>query len=164
MALYRSARIGKGGKPFTLYKIKTLRDGADSRLFADGGEYTTFGHFLRRTKLDELPQLWNVLKGDMAFVGPRPEEQRTIDVLQKETRATLLSVKPGLTSLASVHFFDEERLLQETTNPQSLYWKGIKPLKILLDVFYIQNKCFLLDVAVVYMTLKKVLLSPFTHD
>lgn len=154
--LYRSKRIGKNGKPFWLYKIKTLKDGSDKSPFTTESAYLPLGKFLRKTKLDELPQLWNWLRGDIALVGPRPDEERNINVIPEEYRKVILSIKPGLVDLASIYFYDEEKWLNQLKDPY-LYWTSIKPIKILLQFFYVQNKCLLLDVAVLYMTIKKVI-------
>ena len=158
---YKSYRIGKNGKPFFLYKLKTLKDGVDKHLFKH--EYLPLGHFLRKTKLDELPQLWNVLKGDMSLVGPRAEEERTINLVPEELKKILLSVKPGLTSLSSIHFFDEERILKLSPDAFKTYWLSVKPMKIALDVFYVNNHSFLLDLAILWITFKLVVKS-FFHD
>lgn len=153
--LYKSLRIGKNEKKFWMYKLKTLRDDFD-KSFADESSYTKYGHFLRKYKLDELPQFLNVLKGQMSLVGPRPEEERTINLIPEDIRKTLLSVKPGMTSLASLHFYDEEMLLKQGQDIYKDYWMGVKPLKIMLDIFYIENKSWLLDLAVLWATFKRI--------
>ena len=155
MFFYKSQRVGKNGRKFNLYKVRTLKQ-TDSQ-FASEETYLPFGRLLRKTKLDELPQLWNIIRGDIAIVGPRAEEQRTIDVLPKDIREKLLSVKPGLTSPASLHFFGEEKILQLSDDPAKTYWEQIKPLKVALDIWYIDNRCFVLDCALVFMTFFRVL-------
>ena len=130
--------------------------------FASGEHYTRFGKFLRKTKIDEFVQLVNVLKGEMSLVGPRPDFQEAYDIMPDYAKKTILSVKPGCTSLSSIHFADEEKLLQEAGEEKYRnYYTKIKPAKILLDTFYIQNKCFLLDIAVLWLTFKKVISSLF---
>ena len=110
--IYKSRRIGKHGRPFFLYKFRTLKNGVDkTNSFASQEQYTFIGRFLRKSKIDELPQIWNWLKRDLNLVGPRPEEEKTIEVIPEETRKILLSVRPGLTSLSSIHFFDETTIL-----------------------------------------------------
>ena len=158
--IYRSERIGKGGKPFSLYKKRTMKVGTRTS-FADGEHYTRFGRFLRKIKADEFLQFINVLKGEMRIVGPRPDFQEAYDVMPDYAKKILLSVKPGCTSLSSVHFFNEERLLQAGEDKYKNYWTRVKPAKILLDTFYIQNRCFLLDMAVLYLTAKKVIRAIF---
>ena len=154
---YRSRRVGKNGKEFWMYKIRTLKLGADQHVFAQQAVYTISGKFFRKFKLDELPQIWNVLKGDMALVGPRPEESRNIEVLPFDLREQLLSVKPGITSLSALHFIDEERILAESENVSRDFWAKIKPMKILLDVWYVQHRCLLLDIALIYLTIRRII-------
>lgn len=152
---YTSERVGRGGKTFTMWKIRTLVDGSDKAHFAQG--YTRFGHFLRKYKIDELPQLWNILKGDMSIVGPRPMEKRTLSVIPEEIKEKILSVKPGLSDLSSLYFFDEERLLQYSENKTEDYWTRIAPMKFVLQCFYVDNKSFSLDLWIIFATLKKIL-------
>src|ERR1051326_3877827 len=116
---YRSERVGKHGALFTMYKIRTLTEGADTSMFAS--QYTWSGRFLRKWRIDELPQLWNILKGDMALIGPRPEEARSLRHLPEDIQQKLLSVKPGLFGLSGIYFMDEEKLLQQSTDPAMDY-------------------------------------------
>ena len=109
--------------------------------------------------MDEIPQFWNLLKGDMALVGPRPEELGTINLYPEHIREKLLSVKPGMFGMAGIYFMDEEQLLASSENPQKDYWEKIKPMKATLDTFYIENRCFLLNLAIVYMAIKRRLWS-----
>ena len=151
--LYKSTRIGKNEKPFILYKFRTLKENTDAESsFAKEEQYTRFGWILRKTKLDELLQIWNLIKRDMNIVGVRPEEQKTIDLLPQDIRDILLSRRPGLTSLASIHFFDESNILEKSPDQHKDYWTKIKPLKITLDVFYIQNRDILLDFWILWKT------------
>lgn len=155
--LYRSERVGKNGKIFSAYKFKTLKDGTDKHSsFAKEEQYLKWGKFLRKYKLDELGQLINVLKGDMNLVGPRPELIEHIHLIPLDIRMRVLSVKPGLTSLASTHFFDEEKILQRGTNHHLDYWTKIRPMKLLLDVYYVQHRSFLLDLAIIWETIKLI--------
>jgi len=158
--IYRSERIGKNGRRFSLYKIRTLKEDFAEQ-YVDEQGYTKWGYFLRKTKLDESFQIVNWLRGDVSLVGPRPELPETIDLIPKDLRKIILSVRPGLTSLSSVHFFDEEQIIQQGKDNTYDYYAKIKPAKILLDVFYVQNKCFLLDLAIIWMTIKKVIKSLF---
>ncbi len=156
--LYKSLRVGKEGKKFWMYKLRTLQDNFDkTNSFAKEESYTKWGHTLRKYKIDELPALINVLKGNMSLVGPRPDEVRTIDLLPEEIKKIILSVKPGLTSMASVYFVDEEEVLKEGEDTFRDYWTRIKPSKVLLDVFYIKNKSWLLDLAIFWATLKQIM-------
>ena len=154
--IYRSERVGKNGKRFSLYKFRTLKPNFDGQYATEEG-YTRFGKFLRKTKLDEVPQLFNILKGDMNIVGVRPELPEFIHLIPKDIRKILLSKKPGLTSLSSIHFVDEELLLQQGTDHDLDYHTKIKPLKILLDVFYIKHRNWLLDVWIIFKTVGIVL-------
>ena len=101
--------------------------------------------------------MWNILKGDLAVVGPRAEEERTSDIIPKSAKDIILSVKPGLTSPASIHFIDEEKILQEALEPGKVYWTAVKPMKIMLDVWYVQHKSFLLDLAIIWGTIKAII-------
>ena len=154
--LYRSERIGLHGKKFSLLKFRTLKEDFLGN-YTTEQSYTKFGKFLRKTKLDELPQILAVLRGQMSLVGPRPELPETIGLIPKDIRKILLSVKPGLTSLSSIHFADEEKLIQQGLDNTYDYYARIKPAKILLDVFYVQNKCLPLNLAILWMTLKLVI-------
>ena len=157
---YRSQRVGRDGRVFTMYKFRTLKNGVDrGSSFVNGEQYTRFGWILRKTKLDEVPQVWNVLRRECNVVGPRAEEARTIELLPQDIRAILLSRRPGLTSLASLHYFDEGQILEKSDNPHRDYWLKIKPNKIALDIFYIQNRDLLLDLWIVWKTAVKILKS-----
>jgi len=155
---YKSLRVGKGGKYFFMYKFRTMIEGADRiTRYANERVYTRFGKFMRKWKIDEFPQVWNILKGDMNLVGPRPEEPNGIEVVPADIRNIVLSVKPGLTDLSSIYFYNEEEILRNTKDPNLIYWTKIKPVKLLLQVFYIKNKCLLLNAAILWLTLKKLL-------
>ena len=159
---YKSYRIGKNGKPFFMYKIRTLKEGVDrSSSYAKDGQYAWCGRFLRKHKADELPQFFNVLKGDISLVGPRAEEEKSLAVLPEDISEKLLSVKPGITSLSSIYFFDEESFLRKVPNSAEVYWTKIKPIKLILDMFYIENKSFSLDCWILYATFKRVIKEIF---
>ena len=154
--IYRSERVGKNGRPFSLYKFRTLKEDFSGD-FATEESYTRFGRFLRKSKLDELPQLLNLIKGDLSLVGPRPENAECIDLIPKDIRKILLSVKPGLTSLSSVHFYNEEELLRE--DGYEVYYERIKPIKLILDCFYIEHRGLLLKLWIIWRTFVLVLKS-----
>lgn len=160
MVIYKSKRIGLNGRVFEMYKFRTLKENFQGQ-FATAEGYTKFGRFLRRYKLDELPQLINVLRGEMSLVGPRPEEERTINLLPEENKKIILSVKPGMTSLSSIHFFDEERILEESDDKIRDYWLKIKPMKFVLETFYVEHKGWILDLAILWVTFKKLILRCF---
>ena len=117
-------RIGKDGKPFGLYKFRTMRIGADSEGLLTVGEHdariTHVGYFLRKTKMDELPQLLNVLKGDMSLVGPRPEVRKYVELYTEEQRK-VLRVRPGITDYASIEYANENELLSKAEDPDRTY-------------------------------------------
>jgi len=139
--IYVQTRIGKHKQPFGLLKLRSMRVGADkgSKLtVGKDSRVTRVGSLLRAFKLDELPQLWNVLKGDMSMVGPRPEVAGYVDLYTKEQLA-VLSVRPGLTDYASIEFSDESELLQKASDPEKYYIEEIMPRKIQLNMIYIEN-------------------------
>ena len=157
---YKSLRIGKHGKEFVLWKFRTLKENTDrTSSFAREEQYTWCGRFLRKTKLDELPQILNVLRGELNLVGPRAEEKKTIEFLPEDMKRVLLSRRPGLTSLASIHFFDEGQILENARDPHRTYWENIKPLKFTLDAFYIQNRDIFLDFWIIWKTAVLVVIS-----
>lgn len=157
---FRSERVGKGGRTIEVLKIRTLREDHATD-FAQKDQYLWYGRFLRRTKLDELPQIWNVLKGDMNLFGYRPMERHELKYLPNGMRDVLFSAKPGLIDLASLHFFNEEQILQQMQEPHRVYFEVIRPIKFALQAFYIEHKNWVLDLALLYMALKKVLGSFF---
>ena len=116
---------------------------------------TREGYFLRKYKLDELPQLWNVLRGDMSLVGPRPEVPRYIDMLNEDQRR-ILSVPPGLTDYASLEYFEEDDLLANSENPEQTYIKEILPAKVALSLRYIDEQSFAKDLVVIWRTVRRV--------
>ncbi len=139
---YLQERIGKNGIPFKLFKFRSMAVGSDSKGLLTVGmndaRITKSGQFIRRYKIDELPQLINVLKGEMSLVGPRPEVKKYVD-LYTETQRKVLSVKPGITDLASIEFSNENELLEKQSNPEEYYIREIMPKKIELNMLYIEN-------------------------
>jgi len=155
--IYKSKRVGKDGKIFQMLKFRTLTNGSDNHIFTDSQSYTRFGKFLRKYKLDELPQIINVIKGDMRIFGYRPEEPRTFVILPSEMRNELIKYRPGIIDLSSLYFFNEEKLLQMSGNSQLTYWIKIKPLKFVLQMFYIENRSWALNLAILWIFIKKLL-------
>lgn len=139
---YSQVRVGKGGKDFRLYKFRSMRVGADKKgLITVGGRdprITRVGYFIRKYKLDELPQLWNVLLGDMSLVGPRPEVRKYVD-MYTEDQWKVLSVRPGITDYASIEYVDENEILGKAIDPDKVYVEQIMPNKIRYNMKYIQN-------------------------
>lgn len=139
---YLQERIGKNGIPFKLFKFRSMAAGSDSKGLLTVGmndaRITKSGQFIRKYKMDELPQLINVLNGKMSLVGPRPEVKFFVD-LYTETQQKVLSVKPGMTDLASIEFSNENELLENQENPEEYYIREIMPKKIELNMLYIEN-------------------------
>lgn len=139
---YRQQRVGKEGRDFGLLKFRSMRVGADKQSLITIGDrdprVTRAGYYIRRYKLDELPQLWNVLIGDMSLVGPRPEVRRYV-VLYTEEQRRVLSVRPGITDYASIKYIDENRLLAQSSDPDKTYIEEIMPAKIALNMRYINH-------------------------
>lgn len=155
--LFRQERIGKDGVPFTIYKFRSMRqDNAGLKITTSGdSRITPVGKVLRKTKLDELPQLFNVLKGDMSFVGPRPEVREYTDLYDKEQRQVLL-VRPGITGLASIRFRNENELLDASDDPNRTYIEEVMPQKIALDLEYIPHASVWYDIRLILETLVTV--------
>lgn len=153
--LYIAPRVGKDGKLFRMVKLRSMIVGADKTgvdSTADGDRrITKVGHFIRRYKLDELPQLWNVLKGDMSLVGPRPQVQRDVALYTVEERR-LLSVKPGITDISSIVFADEGQILKDKPDPDLAYNQLIRPWKSRLGLLYIDYQTLLLDLRLIFLT------------
>ena len=139
---YTQERIGRFGVPFKLYKFRSMRIGSDQNGLLTVGKrdsrITPIGNFIRRYKLDELPQLWNVLIGDMSLVGPRPEVERYTRLYSAEQRR-VLTLKPGITDPASIHYRKESELLANSSNPEETYIREIMPHKISLSLQYISQ-------------------------
>jgi lipopolysaccharide/colanic/teichoic acid biosynthesis glycosyltransferase len=157
--LYAQERVGRGGKPFLLYKFRSMREGADraGALVTGAGDprVTPLGRLLRRTKLDELPQLWNVLRGDMSLVGPRPEVARYVVHYAPEQRR-VLAVRPGLTDPATLRYRDEEALLARIPAPEreAFYLREVMPRKLALNLEYLARSGFWSDLGVLLRTVR----------
>ncbi len=152
---FRQERAGKNGNPFTIFKFRSMVPGAANKgpLITAAGDprVTRVGRFLRRTKLDELPQLINVWKGDMSLVGPRPEVPAYV-ALYNERQRKVLSVRPGITDPASILYADEEGILASAANPQRLYEETILPRKLELNLRYIENMSLTMDISLILKT------------
>jgi lipopolysaccharide/colanic/teichoic acid biosynthesis glycosyltransferase len=155
-ALYRSARIGRAGEPFQLLKFRTMRVGADrlggSSTPDDDPRVTNLGAFLRRYKLDELPQLWNVLVGHMSLVGPRPQVPWAVERYTEEEKI-VLTVRPGITDPASLRFANEGEILRGQPNPDQAYFDLIHPEKMRLSIHYVKTRSFVGDLRILAATL-----------
>ncbi|MFZ1595653.1 MAG: sugar transferase [Anaerolineae bacterium] len=155
---YRAVRVGQDGRPFRLYKFRSMIAGTDRQgpgITATGDpRITRVGRFLRRAKLDELPQLLNVLKGEMSLVGPRPEDPRYVALYTPEQRR-VLAVRPGITSAASLAFRHEEQLLAGE-DWETHYRARVLPDKLALDLAYLARRTLLSDLALILRTLAAV--------
>jgi lipopolysaccharide/colanic/teichoic acid biosynthesis glycosyltransferase len=155
-AFFRQVRVGRAGKEFRLLKFRSMRPGSEAKgQLTIGGRdprITPVGYFLRKTKLDELPQLWNVLVGDMSIVGPRPEVPRYVALYDPEQRM-VLSVRPGITGMASLDYVDENELLAKADDPERAYVEQVMPAKLALDLRYVQERTFGLDLRIIVSTI-----------
>jgi lipopolysaccharide/colanic/teichoic acid biosynthesis glycosyltransferase len=160
--LYSQTRVGFNGTDFTILKFRTMHTGADKAgLLTVGGKdnrITGVGYFLRKYKLDELPQLINVLKGDMSLVGPRPEVRKYVALYNKEQLA-VLTVKPGITDYASIIYSNENDLLGKSADPEREYIHNIMPAKLALNLKYISDQNFWVDMKILANTIAKILTS-----
>ena len=156
---YSQERFGKNGKPFKLYKFRSMRIGSDKKGLITIGEkdnrITKTGFILRKYKLDELPQLWNVFIGDMSLVGPRPEVKKYTDLYTEEQKQ-VLHVRPGITDWASIKYVDENKILGESKTPDEAYVNLIMPNKIKLNMVYIQNQTLGEYFKIIFTTFKEI--------
>ena len=151
--IFRQKRVGRHGRLFTMYKFRsmTVSHGGSSVSVAGESRITPLGARLRRYKLDELPELWNVLKGDMSFVGPRPDVPGYADQLQGESRRVLV-LRPGITGPASLKYRDEEELLATVENPQEYNDHVIYPDKVRINLYYLDHYSFVKDMQMIVCT------------
>lgn len=156
---YSQERIGKNGKPFKLYKFRSMRIGSDKKGLITIGEkdnrITKTGFILRKYKLDELPQLWNVFIGDMSLIGPRPEVKKYTDLYTEEQKQ-VLQVRPGITDWASIKYVDENKILGEAKDPDEAYVNLIMPNKIKLNMVYIQHQTLGEYFKIIFTTFKEI--------
>lgn len=155
-ALFSQVRVGKGFTPFTLYKFRTMVVEAEKKgaAITVGGDerITRLGRILRRYKLDELPQLVNVLKGEMSIVGPRPEDPHYVEIFRNDY-LVILRMKPGITDYATLEFRNEESILAEYEDPEKAYIEKILPHKLELSKKYISEQSFIGDIYIIIRTL-----------
>ncbi len=156
---YLQERIGKNLRLFQLIKFRTMYKDADKKglltVSSKDNRITKSGYYLRKYKLDELPQFINVLKGDMSIVGPRPEVKKYVDLYNDEQKS-VLSVKPGITDLASLKYIDENDILARSDKPEQTYIQKIMPEKLNLNLEYIQKQNLLYDVKIIVKTVFKM--------
>ncbi|KAA0947517.1 sugar transferase [Pseudomonas sp. ANT_H14] len=157
---FRQVRLGRYGIPFRIHKFRTMNINSEQEgrlTIGSDGRITRSGHFLRKYKLDELPQLIDVFLGRMSLVGPRPEVQEFIDMYSKEIRERVLSVRPGITDRASIEMIDENQLLAGYSDPRKAYIDIILPVKQKYYLAYIDEQGFLIDLKIILATFSKLL-------
>jgi lipopolysaccharide/colanic/teichoic acid biosynthesis glycosyltransferase len=151
-------RVGKNGKLFHLLKFRSMRVQSSQKVQLTVGKdprITKIGHFIRKYKIDELPQLINVLKGEMSLVGPRPEVVKYVNMYSEDQKA-VLKVKPGITDYASLEYFEESDLLSKSNDPEKTYIDEIMPAKIQINLKYIPKANVLEDIKIIFLTLKRI--------
>jgi len=157
---YKQIRVGKNEKNFLLYKFRTMHTGADKKGLLTVGmkdtRVTNIGYFLRKYKIDELPQLLNVLIGNMSFVGPRPEVPKYV-ALYNDEQKQVLQVKPGITDYASLKYFNENEVLAKATDAEAAYINEVMPEKLKLNLKYIEEKNFATDLKIIFKTLFRII-------
>jgi lipopolysaccharide/colanic/teichoic acid biosynthesis glycosyltransferase len=160
---FRQERVGRFFNSFYIWKFRTMVSDSNKpvRLVTSGGDprITRVGYWLRKTKIDELPQLWNVLKGEMSLVGPRPEVQRYVEMFAKEYSA-ILAVRPGITDLASIAYRYEEEILSQSQGLERAYVEQVLPAKIRLNLEYLHRQGFWFDLWLIGKTLTKIVGQP----
>lgn len=160
-------RVGRYGRPFKVLKFRTMVQDAPKR----GGAITAghdpritrVGRILRKTKLDELPQLWNVLKGEMSLVGPRPEVEQYVALWEPTLREKVLSVRPGITGLTQIRYRHEETLLAQQPDPEAYYREVLLPLKLQSDAEYVDRRTLLYDLCLILRTVLALFERPSTE-
>jgi lipopolysaccharide/colanic/teichoic acid biosynthesis glycosyltransferase len=157
---YRGVRIGRGGKPFRVFKYRSMVVNAEriggSSTSDDDPRITRVGRFLRKYKLDELPELINVVRGDMSLVGPRPEVAHYVSMYTEKEKA-ILTVRPGLTDWATLWNSDEGAVLEGSEDPERVYLERIRPIKIALQLKYVRDQSFWVDLQIFGQTLAAVI-------
>ncbi len=157
---YNQKRVGKNGKLFSLLKFRTMLKDSDKKGLLTVGRkdsrITNLGYYLRKLKIDEFPQLFNVLIGDMSLVGPRPEVLKYVELYTEEQK-TVLSIRPGITDYASIIYSDENSLLLETKDPEHYYINKVMPSKLKLNLKYIKDQSFSTDLKIILKTLERII-------
>ncbi len=157
---YRQTRVGRGNKDFRLFKFRSMRPDSDKLgLITVGGRdprVTRSGYYIRKYKLDEFPQLINVFKGDMSLVGPRPEVRKYVDMYTPE-QMHVLDVRPGITSLASIRYRNENDLLAAADDPDRCYIEQVMPDKLAIDLEYVKHASLSTDIRLIFSTLRAIL-------
>lgn len=156
---YRQTRVGRGNRDFRLFKFRSMKVGSDKKgLITVGGHdprVTRSGYYIRKYKLDELPQLINVFKGDMSLVGPRPEVRKYVDLYTPE-QLHVLDVRPGITDLASIRYRNENELLEQAGDPEQYYREVVMQDKLRINSEYIADRSFFKDIKIIFLTFKAI--------
>lgn len=156
---YKQIRVGQNNKDFKLYKFRSMFIESDKKMLITVGSHdlriTTVGSFLRKYKIDELPQLFNVLRGDMSIVGPRPEVRKYVDYYSPE-QMKILSIKPGITDYASIEYLDENLILGKADNPNEMYIEQIMQDKLKLNLKYLEKQTVSEYIKIIFLTLLKI--------
>lgn len=157
---YRQVRVGRYNRDFRLFKFRSMRVGADKKgLITVGGRdprVTRSGYFIRKYKLDELPQLMNVLRGDMSLVGPRPEVRKYVEMYTEE-QLHVLDVRPGITDMASIRYRNENELLSEAEDPEAFYVGVVMPDKLKINLEYVARHSFGFDMKLIIKTIGEII-------
>ena len=151
---YSQLRVGRRGKLFRIWKFRTMRAGSEGSLITAAGDrrVTRLGAMLRRCKLDELPQLFNVLKGDMSLVGPRPEVPEYVQ-MEAPIWQAILQVRPGVTDVATLLYRDEEKLLATASDPNAFYRETVLPAKLVINLGYLRSRSIWRDLRLIFLTI-----------
>ena len=156
---YRQTRVGRGNRDFRLLKFRSMKVGSDKKgLITVGGHdprVTRSGYYIRKYKLDELPQLINVFKGDMSLVGPRPEVRKYVDLYTPE-QLHVLDVRPGITDLASIRYRNENELLEQAGDPEQYYREVVMQDKLRINSEYMADRSFFKDIKIIFLTFKAI--------
>lgn len=157
---FRQIRVGRNFKPFRLYKFRTMIVDAPMKglpiTVGNDSRITRVGKFLRKTKIDELPQLWNVFKGDMSLVGPRPEVLKYVEKWPEDDKKQILSIKPGIADYASFYYSNEEKVLARAEDPEYAYVNVVMPHKLRLYLRYLRERNLWLDLRIIMATIGKL--------
>jgi len=157
---YRQVRVGLNNKDFKIFKFRTMKPESDKKGLLTVGSrdnrVTKIGYYLRKYKLDELPQLFNVFLGDMSFVGPRPEVRKYVDMYNDE-QLKVLNVRPGITDYASIEYSNENDILAKSEDPEKTYIEEVMPAKLQLNLKYIDESGLSTDIKLIFKTIKKIL-------
>lgn len=156
--IFKQIRVTKNGRKFKIFKFRTMRTDTEKHgqiTIGNDNRITSIGKFLRKTKLDELPQLFNIVMGDMSFVGPRPEVPRYVAMYTKNQKE-ILTVRAGITDYASIYFSNESEILGKQKEPENFYIEKIMPYKIELNKKYIKEAGIITDIKIIFLTIFKV--------